>query len=513
MAVDYDLVIIGGSLAGRYAAACATQLRATVALVEPEGRGQEEDKGTRRQGDKERISPTTYPLPPTKTSPLATYLAPHTLTQIAQLKQQLANAGQFGLHWHHPDANKSCQISVQLTEAMRWAEGVVSNLEDQNSPAVLASLGVDFIQGTGQFEAQPRLAFAVNNRRLLARSYLIATNSRPAIPEIEGLQSTGYLTPAEVWRSLTSPTPSQRWVILGGDPTGYQLAQALVRLGLDVTLVVKRPHILAQEDPEIAQLVQAMLEAEGVRVLTATTVTQVMQIDDKKWLQVGNEAMEFDQILLCAGQQPDVEDLNLEAVGVKLHRRRLLLNEKLQTTNHRIYACGDAIGGYQFAHIANYEAEITLKNALFFPVFKVDYRSIPWAIFSHPQLARVGLTEAQARRRYGRDVLVLRQYFKTVAAAQLQNEITGICKLIVRRNGTILGAAVVGSQAGELINPLALAIAQRVKVDAIANLVTVYPSLSEILSQTAAEYRQAQLINNHTLQNILEGFFHFRRSY
>jgi pyruvate/2-oxoglutarate dehydrogenase complex dihydrolipoamide dehydrogenase (E3) component len=255
------------------------------------------------------------------------------------------------------------------------------------------------------------------------------------------------------------------------------------------------------------------LEAEGVRVLTETPVTQVKRIQDKKWIQAGNEAIETDEILLCAGGQPNVEALNLEAVGVKGHRRRLLLNEKLQTTNPRIYACGDVNGGYQFANIANYEARIALKNALFFPLFKVDYRSIPWAIFSDPQLARVGMTEAQARRWYKHDVLVLRQYFKSVAAAQLSGETTGICKVVVLRNGEILGASLVGSQAGELINVFALAIGKRLKMDAIATLAPVYPSFSEILDQIAVAWTKAKLTSNTPLQNFLEGFFNFRRSW
>lgn len=485
MAVDYDVVIIGGSAAGRYAAVAATQLRATVALVEP----------PKEQGAISGLG-------------LLDHLTPHATTQIAKMVQQLSDAGQFGIHY-----GNNCEISVRWAEAMQWAEGVASNLEDQNSPAVLASLGVDVIVGNGQFERQPYLAFAVNSRRLRARAYLIATGSRPAIPDIEGLQTTGYVTAPEIWQPLTSEKPPNSWVIVGGDPTGCQLAQTLTRLGYSVTLVVRRSHILAKEDPDIAQLIQAILEAEGVRVLTATPVTQIKQIQDKKWVQAGDKAIETDEILLAAGQTPNVESLNLEAVGVKSHRRRLVINEKLQTTNPRIYACGDAIGGYQFANIANYEARIALKNALFFPVFKVDYRSIPWALFSDPQLARVGLTEAQAKRRYTHDVVVLRQYFKTVAAAQLRVETIGVCKLVVLRNGEILGATLVGSQAGELINVIALAISQRLKVSAIAKLAPVYPSLSEIIEQTAAAWNQQRLGSNTHLQNFLEGFFNFHRSW
>lgn len=487
MAVDYDVVIVGGTQAGRYAAITAASLRATVALVEP----------LPSQGI------TTH-------SSQIHLLAPHTLAHVGHLSQHLAKVRQFGIHWLNDDLT-NCH--VQLTEAMQWAHGISSNLEDQNSPAFLASSGVDFIQGTGHFQGRSRLAFAVNGRSLVARSYIIATNSRPLVPEIEGLQNAGYITASEIWQSLTAPTPPKSWVILGSDPTGCQLALTLVKLGFDVTLVVKRASILAKEDPEIAQLVQATLEAHGVRVLTSTPVIQVKRIDDKKWIQAGDKAIETDEILLCAGQKSNIDELNLEAVGVKWQRQRLQLNQKLQTTNPRIYACGDAIGGYQFANLANYEARIALKNALFFPVFKVDYLSIPWAIFFDPPLARVGLTEMQARDKYGSDVIVLRQSFKTVAAAQIKDEITGVCKLVVRRNGVILGAAVVGSQAGELINAIALAIAHSLNVDALANLAPIYPSFSEILHQAAAEYRGAKLDSSPTLQNFLEGFFNFRRTY
>ena len=202
----------------------------------------------------------------------------------------------------------------------------------------------------------------------------------------------------------------------------------------------------------------------------------------------------------------------MEAVGVKSHPRGLQLNEKLQTTNPRIYACGDVNGGYQFVNIASYEAKIALKNALFFPVFRVNYRCIPWAISSNPVLARVGLTETQARRQYPQDVLVLQQYVKTVAAAQLRNETTGVCKLVVLRNGEILGAAVLGPEAEELIQVIALAISQRLKVSAIAQLVPVFPSLADILYQTAAAWSQ-QRPGTKTASQFLEDFFNFRRSW
>jgi pyruvate/2-oxoglutarate dehydrogenase complex dihydrolipoamide dehydrogenase (E3) component len=478
---DYDIVIIGGSPAGRYAAAIAAQMKVTVALVE-----------------RKLEFVGAYSCAPLQES----HLLPHSLSYISQLAQQCDKSGNFGLRLGDKDASRNCQ-SLQWERVTQWAQSVQLNLEDDNSPAVLAGLGVDFIQGQGKFVAQPQLGLIVNNRYLVARNYLIATNPRSLIPEIEGLEATGFLTAAEILPSLTAPHPPRRWAILGGDPSGCQLAQTLARLGLDVTLIVKRPQILPKEDPEIAQLLQAILEAEGVRVLTNTAVTQVKKIDSKKWIQADREAIEFDEIVLCAGQQPDFEDLNLDAVGVGRQRHHLRLNQKLQTTNTRIYACGDAIGGYQFAHIANYEAKIALQNALFSPQYKVDYRSIPWLVCTDPPLARVGFTVTQARQKYGNDVLVLQQYFKTLAVAQMRDEMTGVCQIVVRRNGTILGAAIIGSQAGELINIIALAIAQQLKIDAIAHLIPVYPSWGEILAQTASEYLSTPLGRRNWVQKLL----------
>ncbi|MEH1870483.1 dihydrolipoyl dehydrogenase family protein [Nostoc sp.] len=482
MTVDYDVVIIGGSLAGYYAALAATQLHATVALVEPKV-----DYGLTNH---------------------------HALTEIGKLAQKLNDAASFGIHATHTDTSEKCHISMAWQEAMLYAQCVASNLKEHHSPAILAAQGVDVIFGSGQFQSSPQLTFAVNNRLLRARTYLLACGSRPEIPDIEGLQTTGYFTLSNIWQSFQGGTLPKNWVIIGGIPQSIEIAQTLARFGCSVTLVVKHPYLLPNIDPEIAILLQAQLEVEGVRVFTDKPVTQVRLIEDKKWVQAGDKAIETDEILVATGQQPNIESLNLATVGVKWHRRSLVVNDKLQTTNHRIYASGDVIGGYDFANIANYEAKIALNNALFFPRLRVDYRFIPWAMFSVPMVAQVGLTEAQAKRFFSRDkVLVLRQYFKTVAAAQLRNETTGMCKLIVLDNGEILGASILGAEAGELINLIALGMSQKIKVKDLANLSPVYPSFSEILEQAAREWSKQRLNSNMALQEFLEGFFHFRRNW
>ena len=268
MTIDYDVVIIGGSLAGRYAALTATQLRAKVALVEPQ-----------------------------LNNSLIIHQAISEVTNFAQKSRDLTS---FGINPIHTETSENRQISLAWAELLSSVQGVVSNIQEQMSVANLAAQGVDVIFEHGNFQTSPHLAFAVNQRLLRGRTYLLASGSLPAIPQIEGLQATGYLTPANIWQNLykqvykqatDSPKLPQNWVIIGGSPQSIEISQTLARLGCSVTLVVKSPHLLPQLDPEIAQLLQAQLEVDGVRVITGKLVTQVMRIEDKKWIQAGERAI------------------------------------------------------------------------------------------------------------------------------------------------------------------------------------------------------------------------------
>lgn len=472
MPVEYDLVVIGGSSAGVYAAVAAARLKARVALVE------------QRPGETGSLE--------------------HTLMEVGRVAHQMRASAQFGVY--PPEA--SLGVSVRCDRAMQWAEAVVSTLAERNSRANLESLGVEVIFGAGQF-CQP-LSFTVNGRQLRARAYLIATgiHSQPNIP---GLETIGYLTREDIFR-LNSPRRSQ-WpqevLVIGGELSGTQLSQTLTRLGSQVTLIAEGPHILAQEDPEAAGLIQAQLEAEGVRILTHSRVTQAKEIDGKKWVLAGAQAIETSEILLTVGQRPP-EELNLAAVGVKVGPQGIEVNNKLQTSHPQIYACGDVIGGYQLAHVANYEAGVALKNALFWPIFQVNYRAVPWAVLTDPELARVGLTEVEASQRFSR-VRVLKQFYKTLDRAQMRGETTGFCKLIVQGNGTVLGAHLVGPAAGEVVHLIALAMRQGLKVRALAELVHISPTFSEISSKTARGWQESSQYSARA--NFLESFFNLRRSW
>ncbi|MEG4349726.1 NAD(P)/FAD-dependent oxidoreductase [Microcoleus sp. LAD1_D5] len=487
--LDYDLVIIGGTPAGRYAALTATNFPARVALVEPLSNSQDLPTGGKESIDLGlRYS--------------------QTLREAARFAQQISRQ-QLGVRWEV--ANSSMPIKLGFDGVLKWAEGVVSNLSEIDDLGVLAARGVDVIFGSGEFVAKPDLAFVVGGRKLRSLCYLLACPTLPTIPNIEGLSSAGFFTSETVAELAKLPQLPKSLAVIGADPSGVEVAQTFTRLGVAVTLVVKSSHILAKEDREAAGLVQAAMEAEGVRILTATEVTQARVIEGKKWIQAGPRAIEAEEIFLAAGRGHNFSSLNLEAAGVKFSYRGVILNEKLQTTNHRIYAIGDVAGGYPFPHIANCEAAVAVKNALFLPMFQIDYRGIPWAIFSDPQLARVGLTEAQARRRFGDDLIIGREYFKNLERAQMSGDTTGFCKIVGRRNGEILGASIVGPQAAELIHAIALAVRHGMKVEAIAELPYIWSSFSAINGQTATVWESQRLGSNTFIQNLWENLFHWRR--
>jgi pyruvate/2-oxoglutarate dehydrogenase complex dihydrolipoamide dehydrogenase (E3) component len=472
MAVEYDLVILGGTVVAREAAIAAAAVKARVALVEP--------------------------FPPNAGGrPEALYHA------------MLAQTGQA----FQPGLMRLFEAPPQPTwpQVVAWTTTAIENLEQGRSPAILSAQGVDVITGGGEFCRLPKLGFVVQGRTLRSRHYLIATGSRTAIPEIPGLSTTQPLTPEDLWQAPERLQDIESLLILGSDPLAIALAQQFNRLGIQVMLVLEEAQLLPQEDPEVAALVLAILEAEGVGVLTRTAITQVRQLEGKNWVQAGTQALETDAILIATGQQPLVQGLNLEGVGVRCNDHGVWVNEKLQTTQPRIYACGSVIRGDAHPAVAIAEAHRVLKNTLGLPLFKMRYEHIPWAVLTDPPLARVGLTEPQAREVYGQDVTVSRQYFKTLPKAQAQNTATGLCKLIARRNGTLLGLHLVGAGAEEVINIGMLAMQRGDRVQTLAGMPVTIPSHAEILQQTAQNW-----VRDYTSKfrlDLLDNWFDLRRSW
>ncbi|MGV0025053.1 dihydrolipoyl dehydrogenase family protein [Phormidesmis priestleyi] len=449
MPVEYDLVVIGNTAVGIHAAIFAARLKARVALIE------------------QAVNPEKIV---------------DRFREVGRISQQIVRINQLDFYEQAIDPKK-----LQWAKVKKWGDTIASDFQETNSPAVLASLGIEVIAASGEFVRKPQAGFVVNGRLLRSRSFLIATGLIQT-SAIQGLESTHYLTEKTALQTLPATL-----TIIGDDAIGVEFAQIFTRLGSQVTLITTQ--FLAGVDREAAFLIQAQLEAEGVRVLT-TQVTQVRQIQNKKWIQAGDVAIETDEILLATESQPNLEGLNLEATGIQLP---IQINTKQQTKNSRIYWCNTP-----------HEADIAVKNALFFPIFKIN-RHIPKAIFSSPEIAWIGLTESQAIHECGKDIFVLRQSFKILEKAQIRGETTGFCKIIVRRNGSILGAHIVGIEASELIGTIALAMQKKVKVGVIATLLFPSSTLSEILSKVSADFQHQKLKQNSRLRDFVEGFFNWRR--
>ena len=473
MVVKYDIVIIGGGSAGLVVASAAAQLKAKVALVERNKLG----------GDC-----LWFGCVPSKS-----------LIHASRVAYQVKNAARFGIYTEPPE--------IEFAKVTGHVQQVIANIQPHDSPERFRGLGVEVIFGEGKFI--DKKTFEVDGQQLTARAFVIATGSRPAIPSVEGLHSADFLTNEKVFDLKERPNSL---VIIGAGPIGCELGQAFSRLGSNVTIISSKSHILPKEEPEAALVVQKQFESEGINILKEVRAEKVEVVDGKKQVTAGGKNIIVDEILVAGGRLPNIESLNLEVAGVEVGKPGIIVNEKLQTTNSKIYACGDVIGGYQFTHVAGYEAVVALTNALFFPISKVNYRVIPWATFTDPELARVGLTEKQAKERYGDDVCVLKQPFSGVDRAQAEAATTGFGKIITKGNGEILGAHLVGISAGELIHEIVLAMSHKLPVSALTGI-HVYPTLSEVNSKAGLLLKKEKYAKNLSQQNLLEKFFSWKRSF
>lgn len=481
MAVDYDLVVIGGGSGGLVVASLAAQLQAKVALVEKNKLG----------GDC-----LWYGCVPSKS-----------LIHAARVAYDVKHSSRFGIYTTPPEIN--------FAEALGHVQGVIAAIQPHDSPERFRSLGVEVIFGSGEFT--DRRTFTVNGRPLRARAFVIATGSRPAVPPVPGLTEAGFLTNEKVF---SLPERPRSLAVIGAGPIGCELGQAFHRLGAPVHLVASRAQILPKEDPEAAAVVEQQLRSEGIQIYTERRAQRVEVVDGQKHLWIGprtgeaTEELVVDEILVSAGRLPNVETLNLEAAGVTYDAQGIKVNAKLQTANPRIYACGDVIGGYQFTHVAGFEAYYATINSLMLPLFPlkaVDYSTIPWATFTEPELARVGMTEEQARQRYD-DVRVLKQPFAGVDRAQAEAATAGFAKFVVRNDGTILGAHLVGPAAGELIHEVILAMRNRLKISALGSI-HIYPTLSEVNSKASLLLTKQKFAESPWQKSLLTRFFRFRRSW
>ncbi|NJL89486.1 MAG: FAD-dependent oxidoreductase [Coleofasciculaceae cyanobacterium SM2_1_6] len=329
------------------------------------------------------------------------------------------------------------------------------------------------------------------------------------LPEIPGLQTVNYLTLTDLSsanlgqdssagsQQFRQQLTAQSWLVMGNPYQGAEISQMLQRSGKTVTLISPKVQLLPQEEPIANYLIQGQLEAQGIRLLTDSPVKLIRQIDGQQWVQAGDRAIETTQILLCSQQTPNTQGLNLEAVGVQTTKTGTVTNQYLQTTNPHIYAYNQP-----YTATSAQQMQTVIKNILISPLFPISNQVIK-LMYTQPRLARSGMTEYEARQRYGKRVITLREYVKAQPLAQIQEDLTGFCQLVVLNNGVILGATIVGSQAMELISLVALAMRSHLRVADLAQLPEVHGSL---LQRTAAQWLDRQSKFYHLWQELKNKF-------
>jgi len=372
----------------------------------------------------------------------------------------------------------------------------IDTIAPHDSRERFEGLGVRVIAGEARFSG-PRtvVAGAVEIR---ARRFVIATGSRPVMPPLPGLADVPALSNETLFSE--QPAPSHL-LILGGGPVGVEMAQAFRRLGSEVSLV-EEGEILPRDDPELVAVIRDRLVAEGValheqcRAVGAARAGGDIRLDCQA-TGGGEVALTGSHLLVAAGRSANIDGLDLDAAGVAAVDGALQLDARLRTSNKRIFAIGDVAGPYRFTHMASYQAGIVLRNALFRLPAKVDYRAVPWVTYGDPELAHVGLSE-RAARDAGVGFQVLRHNYAENDRAVAEGRTEGLIKVVVSPGGRILGASIAGAAAGEIIHAWSLAVARRLKVSAMAQTITPYPTYSEIGVRAAGSFYTPKLYSPRT---------------
>jgi pyruvate/2-oxoglutarate dehydrogenase complex dihydrolipoamide dehydrogenase (E3) component len=443
-----DMCIIGGGSGGLSVAAAAAQLGVSVALIEKHKMG----------GDC-----LNYGCVPSKA-----------LLAAARRAQHMRTAGAFGITSVNP--------VISPRGVHDHIHGVIAAIAPNDSVERFTGLGVTVIKASAQFINRDTVL--AGDQRIKARRFVIATGSSPAMPPIPGLPNVPHFTNETIFDNRDR---IDHLIVIGGGPIGLELAQAHLRLGSRVT-VIEAMKALGKDDPELSDVVLGRLRAEGMEILEGALVERVSggtHLVDVHISEGGAvRVLQGTHLLVAAGRVANTSGLNLEGAGIKYDHRGILVNAALTTSNSKVFAIGDVVGGLQFTHVANYHAGIVVRRALFRLSATVNNDIIPWVTFTDPELAHVGLSEDEAKKRHGK-VGVLRWPFHENDRAQAERAAEGFIKVVTSSRGKILGASVVGEQAGEVIQMWALAVSQGLNIKAMTQWVSPYPTLSEINKRVA----------------------------
>jgi pyruvate/2-oxoglutarate dehydrogenase complex dihydrolipoamide dehydrogenase (E3) component len=461
-ALAADICVIGAGSAGLSVAAAAAQLGARTVLIEAGKMG----------GDC-----------------LNTGCVPSkSLLAAAKSAKVVRNVYRFGVETGEP--------RIDFAKVHGYVHSVIDSIAPHDSVERFTKLGCTVMKARARF--LDHRTVAADGKRVRARRFVIATGSRAAVPAIPGIADVPFFTNESIFENRVLP---DHLVVIGAGPVGCEMAQAYRRLGANVTLL-DLGCMLPKDDPDAVGVVRKQLRAEGIEIAEQRKILRVEKTSPGVAVvaEHGREELRIEgsHLLVAAGRRPNVENLGLEAAGVRYSAAGIEVDARLRSSNKRIFAAGDVTGGYQFTHMANFHAGIVIRNALFRLPAKSDPKAFPWVTFTVPELAQVGLTEGQARQQHGDGIRVLCADFSKNDRAQAEDATEGFLKAVLSKRGRVLGATIVGAHAGELILPWVLAISERLRIGAIADLIAPYPTLSEISKQAAGSYYTPMLFSQLT---------------
>jgi pyruvate/2-oxoglutarate dehydrogenase complex dihydrolipoamide dehydrogenase (E3) component len=449
-----DLCVIGAGAGGLSVAAAAAQLGVSVVLVEKHRMG----------GDC-----LNYGCVPSKA-----------LLAAARRAHSMRSSEPIGIRPVEP--------SIDPEAICDHIQGTIAAIAPNDSAERMTGMGVQVLRGTGHFITRDTVL--VGEQRIKARRFVVATGSTPFIPRIPGLDKVPYFTNETIFDNREK---LGHLIVIGGGATGLELAQAHLRLGSRVT-VIEAARALGKDDPELSGLVLRRLAAEGLDIREGASIERISGgtgLIDVHLAGGGSPiVVQGSHLLVTAGRKPNLSGLNLAAAGIKFDENGIKVNAGLNTSNRRVLAIGDAIGGPNFTHVANYHAGIVIRRTLFRVRARVDDSIIPWVTFTDPEIAHVGLAEEEAGRRHGR-VRVYRWPYHENDRAHAERATSGLVKVVTDSRGRIRGATIVGEQAGELIQMWSLAVTQGLDIKAMTQWISPYPTLSEINKRAAFGYYTA----------------------
>jgi len=468
---DFDMVVIGGGAGGLFAATAATLLGAKTCIVEKRRLG----------GDC-----TWSGCVPSKA-----------LLKSASVVHLVGRTAEFGL-------GIQGDFVVSSHNVMAHVRRIMHEVSTHETAEVIEEKGTTVVFGSPHFVDEETIR--VRDEAIRFKKCVISTGSRPVTPAIEGLGKIDYLTNENVFDLETLP---EDMIILGGGPVGVELAQALQRLGVRIFLVEMMETILFREDREMAEILERKFNSEGIEILTGRKAVKFTQSDGIVYATLEDKNKNVQQIsgervLVAVGRAPNTEGLGLERCGVASTPEGITVGAHLETTNRNIFACGDVVGPYLFSHMAAYQAQICVRNALFSrPLWqKANYDNAGWALFTEPELAHLGSTEEEARRKH-KNIRIYRTSFSECDRAITDVAKEGLVKVIVNKKGLILGAHVVGTGASETIQGFLIAKSLKIPLSKISEVVFIYPTLSEVVKTTATKALLEKL-NNRWVRSLLK---------